>query len=110
MMTRSACPIFALPSLDELPGTLATIHNGLVNQHPVQQPSAVTSQSFISNCVRGVALSESQTNVLTGVCSSLTDLIAKTSTAEGQEEILDYMGDKDGTRVIAFLTQDQRLE
>jgi hypothetical protein len=98
-------PVLPISSIAELRPTLESFRREASITQP-ERWSPLTLKTTVSRYVRGIALSESQTNVLTGIASNVDDLIAKASTEDGQRLIIEYLGEKDGQRVVSFLSQN----
>ena len=65
--------------------------------------------SILASFVDGAPLSVSQTRELGKITSSVGDLVLKVSTPEGRALVLEFLGERDGQRVIAYLTRDLKL-
>lgn len=105
LMNDVAISIIPISSYEEMPACLDALRRQLtMRTTPGTQHNATNGRDLVSQCVRGKALSKDQTNVLTGISSSIRELANHVLEPGGQELIMDFMEASDGERVISFLT------
>ncbi|POR38228.1 Uncharacterized protein TPAR_01573 [Tolypocladium paradoxum] len=104
MFTNDGIPIIPISSAVELPSCLDSLRRQCISDGPKDKQAEETSTrgDLVSHCVRGQALSESQTNVLSDICGWFGDLAQHAFDPEGQRKMCDFLGDTDGHRVMSF--------
>ncbi|KAI9171997.1 hypothetical protein HJFPF1_01489 [Paramyrothecium foliicola] len=107
MFSGACLPIIPITSLTELIPTLEKLRQAVADSshHRPHLSLQVRNQHLLSHCVRGPPLTGTQVNYLTDVFANMGDLAANASDPHGQQLLCDFLGDKDGSRVISFFTQ-----
>jgi len=108
MRDKYELPIFPITSANDLQPTLESFRAEALAGSRVKDslPKISVRPAFLSSYVEGVPLSLGQADILSGITSSLADLIQKVSTSEGRKVLLEYLGEQAGSRVIAYFTQE----
>lgn len=97
-------PILPLTSLDDLPARLEAFRDKLLAPKPTQTRSAsLEAKALLQHCSLNGPLPESQTDVLSDINTSFSDLLDKISTAQGQAILQDYVPEV-ANRMIQFWT------
>ncbi|PNY26220.1 Uncharacterized protein TCAP_03850 [Tolypocladium capitatum] len=89
MFTGDGIPIIPISSAAELPSCLDSLRCQCTSDGPVgrRADEASTSRDLVSHCVRGKALSDGQTNVLSDICGGFGDLAQHAFGPEGQRKM-----------------------
>ncbi|CZS76645.1 unnamed protein product [Fusarium graminearum] len=102
-----AMPIIPINTIETLPGCLESLQQDYSRERsPHDANTSITSRDLVRWCVNGKALSRDQVNILTEITSGFGDLTSRSSLPSGQAIIREYLGSKDGGRLISFLTND----
>ncbi|QPC75768.1 hypothetical protein HYE68_006520 [Fusarium pseudograminearum] len=102
-----AMPIIPINTIETLPGCLESLQQDYSREmSPPDANTSITSRDLVRWCVNGKALSRDQVNILTEITSGFGDLASRSSLPNGQAIIREYLGSKDGGRLISFLTND----
>lgn len=104
-------PIIPVSSAAELPACLDSLRRQLQSapRGSNNQDLDGAARDLVSHCVRGQALSEHQTNVLTGISGGFRDLAEVAFLPANQGLVIDYLGEKDGKRLVSFLADGPAL-
>ncbi|KAM0299137.1 hypothetical protein HYE67_009255 [Fusarium culmorum] len=100
-------PIIPINTIETLPGCLESLQQDYSRERsPPDANTSITSRDLVRWCVNGKALSRDLVNILTEITSGFGDLASRSSLPNGQAIIREYLGSKDGGRLISFLTND----
>lgn len=99
-------PIIPISSATDLPSCLTSLRKQC-NELPSVNPST-SKQALVPYCANGQPLSERQANILTDIANGFRDLATNAFVPQSQRLICDFLGDRDGARVVSFFTGGPR--
>lgn len=100
-------PVIPVSSAAELPCCLDSLRRqcvGVRGRRTHERAVASTRRHVLAHCTGADPLSESQTNVLSDICTGFGHLAEHAFDPDGQDRLCDFLGPTDGQRVTAFFT------